>query len=93
MKPAVEKLGIVAILTLGMPSGVYMLNECVSWKFQTHGNQVIGTTHGGGNRTVVTHLNGAPQDSHTKWITYSIRHSVIGSMICKLKGIQTKREL
>jgi len=98
-----EKLGVLTIVGLGMPSGVYMLNECLSWKFKSLSTRklcedhtitrVTGTTFDGGNKaTVVCKHN-------TYWTTpasnkillhrmaFNIRHTWVGPAICKLKGM------
>lgn len=93
MKPW-EKLGVTCILGVGMPSGVYMLNELMEWRFKRslrfEGSQYVTRVNGTFfNETVNLAVKHERHDQHaavSRDLERVIRHSWVGNFIWKLKS-------
>lgn len=98
-----EFLKSAAVITLGMPSGVFMLNKCVKWNYThrctwNHVNEnmmtrVTGRTFGNGNVTTVECNHGfewtEPEkcEELQKNMQNCVRHTWIWPLVCKAKGL------
>jgi len=90
-----EKLGTIAVVGLGMPSGVYMLNSLIEWKFTNHStfnphNHTFTTSTTGvyGNKRICLHLEHTNLANHqpiSDDLERIIRHPMVGKFVWKIK--------
>ena len=98
-----EMLKVLGLLSLGMPAGVFMLNECIVWNFTNHSSwnpltnkmvtKVTGRTFGNSNVCTVVCEHGFEWTEPKKCaqlhseMQKCIQHSWVWPMISKANGI------